>query len=238
MSNEAKILIGIALAVIVGGILLAVYANPQPKDPGAPVDTDSIIRDHNHMTGPLDAKVTMIEFADYQCPACAAAQPTLKRIIDEYKDNPDFNFVYKHFPLDSIHAQARIAAEAAEAAGEQGKFWEMNDLLYTNQAQWSGNTNPIDIFVEYAGQIGVANIDQFRQSVQIRKYNEIFSTDVADGQSLGVNSTPTIFINGEKMTSYSYEVLKAKIEELLNQSDNSPIEVSTEEPVAKPEDQQ
>jgi Na+:H+ antiporter, NhaA family len=215
MTKEAKILIGVAGAVLLGGVLLAIFANPQPKDPGAPVDTNSLIRENNHMTGSKDAKVIMIEFADYQCPACAAAQPTLKQLIGEYKDNPDFNFVFKNFPLDSIHPNARIAAEAAEAAGEQGKFWEMNDLLFTNQTQWAENPSPIDIFVGFAQQIGVPNIEQFRDSVQIRKFNEVISADVADGQSVGVNSTPTIFINGQKMDSAQYAVLKAKIDEEL-----------------------
>lgn len=215
MSKEAKILIGIAGLVLIGGVLLAIFANPQPKDPGAPVDTNSLIRENNHMTGSKDAKVNIVEFADYQCPACATANPILKRIVDEYKDNPNVNLVFKNFPLDSIHPNARIAAEAAEAAGEQGKYWEMNALLYANQMQWSENSSPLELFVNYAQQIGVENIEQFRDSVQIRKYNEVISADLSDGQSLGVNSTPTIFINGQKMDSYQYDILKAKIEELL-----------------------
>ncbi len=215
MSKEAKILIGIAALVLIGGVLLAIFANPQPKDPGAPLDTNSLIREGNHMTGSKDAKVNIVEFADYQCPACGAAHPILKRIVDEYKDNPDVNLVFKNFPLDTIHPNARISAEAAEAAGEQGKYWEMNDVLYTNQSQWSENPSPLDIFVGYAQQIGVANIEQFRESIQIRKYDAVISADVSDGQSINVNSTPSIFINGEKMDSYQYETLKAKIEEKL-----------------------
>lgn len=236
MTKEAKVLIGIAVAVIIGGVLLAIFANPKPKDPGAPVDTDSIIRDHNYMTGSLDAKVTLVEFADYQCPACAAANPILKQIISEYRNNPDFNFVFKNFPLDSIHPQARIAAEAAEAAGEQGKYWEMNELLFVNQSQWSGNNGALDIFVQYAQQIGVENIDQFRQSVQMRKYNEIISADVSDGNSLGVNSTPTIFINGQKLADYQYQTLKDRIEQLLNSEADSEAAATPEgEPAVEPE---
>lgn len=217
MTKEAKILIGVAGIVLIGGVLLAIFANPQPKDPGAPLDTNSLIRENNHMTGSKDAKVNIVEFADYQCPACAAANPILKRIVEEYKDNSNVNLVFKNFPLDSIHPNARIAAEAAEAAGEQGKYWEMNTLIYTNQSQWSENPTPLDIFVGYAKEAGVANIEQFRESVQIRKFDAVISADLADGQSLNVNSTPTIFINGEKMDSYQYETLKTKIEEKLNQ---------------------
>ncbi len=229
MSKEAKILIGVAGAVILGGILLAVFANPQPKEPGAPVDTNSLIREHNYVLGSRDAKVTIVEFADYQCPACKSANPILKRLMEEYKDNPDVALVFKNFPLDSIHPNARIAAEAAEAAGEQGKYWEMNDLLFVNQEQWASNPSPIDLLVNYAQQIGVANIDQFRESVQIRKYNEIISADLADGQSLGVNSTPTIYINGAKMESYQYDLLKAKIEAELAGSVDTASDAATGE---------
>ncbi|HMQ01465.1 MAG TPA: thioredoxin domain-containing protein [Candidatus Doudnabacteria bacterium] len=236
MSKEAKILIAIAGVVILAGVLLAIFANPRPLDPGAPVDTDSIVREHNYMTGSLDAKVQMIEFADYQCPACAAAHPILKRLIAEYGDNPDFNFIFKNFPLDSIHPNARPAAEAAEAAGEQGKYWEMNDLLFVNQGQWASNPSPIDIFVDFAQQIGVANIDQFRQSISIRKYNEIISADVKDGESIGVSSTPTIYINGERMPNYQYELLRNKIEEILNQEEEEQLVDLSVEPTTEPED--
>jgi protein-disulfide isomerase len=228
MTKEAKILIAIAGAVIIAGVLLAIFANPQPKDPGAPVDTDSIIRENNHMTGSLNAKVTMVEFADFQCPACGSAHPILKKIIAEYGNNPDFNFVFKHFPLDSIHPFARIAAEAAEAAGEQGKFWEMSDLLFTNQAAWTVGNDQLDTFVSYAQQIGVEDIEKFRQSIQRRQYNEIISSDVADGTSLGVNSTPTIFINGEKMANYSYELLKEKIDSALKNESAPKSETTTQ----------
>lgn len=222
MSKEAKILIGIAGLVILGGVLLAIFANPQPKEPGAPVDTNSLIRENNHVLGSRDAKVKIVEFADYQCPACKAASPILKRIMDEYSDNPDVALVFKNFPLDSIHPNARIGAEAAEAAGEQGKYWEMYEILYNNQEQWSVNPSPLDLLVSYAQQIGIENIDQFRESVQIRKYNEIISADVSDGQSLGVNSTPTIYVNGNKLDNYQYETIKnAIIAELIGTGEST-----------------
>lgn len=214
MTKEAKILIGIAAIVIIGGILLAVFANPQPKEAGQSVDPQSLIRSNSHMTKQASAKVNIVEFGDYQCPACAAAHPIVKRIVDEYKDNPDVNLVFRNFPLDSIHPNAHIGSEAAEAAGAQGKYWEMNELLYSRQTEWAEVQNPIDFFVRYAGEIGL-DVDKFKSEVNQRLYQDVIKADYSDGTAAGVTSTPTIFINGEKMSSYQYETLKAKIEEQL-----------------------
>lgn len=197
MSKEVKILLGIAGVVIIGGVLLAIFANPQPKEPGAPVGKDSLIRENSHMTGSRDAKVTIVEFGDYQCPACKAVQPEIEAVLAEYKDNPNVNFVFRNFPLDTIHPNAHVSAEAAEAAGAQGKYWEMNHMLYEKQAEWSASLTPIDIFAGYAAELGL-NVDQFKSAVQQRLYADIINTDYKDGEAIGVNSTPTFFVNGQK----------------------------------------
>ncbi len=212
MSKEAKVLIAIAGVVLIGGVLLAIFANPQPIDPGAPVDPQSLVRDSSHMTGKADAKVTVVEFGDFQCPGCAAAHPGVKKIIADYKDNPNVNIVFRNFPLDTIHPNAHIAAEAAESAGNQGKYWEMHDMLYEKQNEWTGVLDPFDLFASYAQSLGL-NVDQFKAEVTQRRYADIISTDLKDGQSAGVNSTPTFFINGVKEAKVlNAEDLKAKIE--------------------------
>lgn len=212
MTKEAKILIAIAVVVVIGGVLLAVFANPQPKDPGAPVDSQSLVRDSSHMTGQVGAKVTVVEFGDFQCPACGAAHPVVKQIIEAYKDNPDVNFVFRNFPLDSIHPNAHISAEAAEAAGAQGKYWEMNNMLFERQDEWSTMSDPLDTFVGYAQTLGL-NTDTFRQAVSQRLYAEVIKADYADGQAATVNSTPTFFINGVKEAGgMSFNDFKAKID--------------------------
>lgn len=213
MSKEAKILIAIAVVVVIGGVLLAIFANPQPVDPGAPVDSQSLIRDNSHMTRQASAKVNLVEFGDYQCPGCAAAHPIVKQVLEAYRDNPDVNFVFRNFPLDAIHPNAHISAEAAEAAGKQGKFWEMHDMLFERQNEWSTASAPLDIFVGYATAIGGMNVDEFRQEVSQRIYADVINTDYKDGQAVGVNSTPTFFINGVKEASVpSFNDLKAKID--------------------------
>lgn len=212
MTKEAKVLIGIAVAVIIGGVLLAIFANPQPEQPGAAVDQQALVRENNYMTGKKDAKVTIVEFGDYQCPACKAAFPEIKAVLEQFKDNPEVNFVFRNFPLDTIHPNAHISAEAAEAAGAQGKFWEMNELLYTRQSEWETNQAPLDIFVRYAQEIGL-NVDEFKSAVQQRRYADIINTDYTDGQAVGVNSTPTFFINGVKQSKVlQRDELKALID--------------------------
>lgn len=219
MTKEAKILIGIAIAVVAGGVLLAIYFNPRPTEPGAPVDSQSLIRDTSHQTKQSSAKVNLVEFGDYQCPGCGAAHPILKQIVEQYKDNDNVNFVFRNFPLESIHPNAHIAAEAAEAAGKQGKFWEMHDLLYEKQADWSTLDDPSAVFADYASTLGI-NVDQFKTSVSQRLFADLIKADLDDGTALGVKGTPTFYINGvlfapDPSHIPTLEQFKSKIDEEL-----------------------
>jgi protein-disulfide isomerase len=213
MTKEAKIMIGIAVVVVAGGVALFL-ANPKPVDPGQPVDSSKLIRDNSPATGKEGAKVTLVEFGDYQCPACAAAHPIIKQVMDSYKGNPDVSFVFRHFPLD-IHPNAIPASLSAEAAGEQGKYWEMYDKLYQNQNEWASLNNPLDTFVRYAKEIGI-NEGQFKSAVEQRKHINIVNADYDDGEAAGVTSTPTFFLNGEKLVGVpDPNELKQKIDEKL-----------------------
>jgi protein-disulfide isomerase len=138
MKKQIIILIIIGLVVVGGGILLLTLANPETSrngDSSQVVDSALLVKGDSHMTGQTNAKVTFVEFGDYQCPACALVAPMIKNVLSEYKDNKDVNFVYRHYPLPQ-HTNAVPAAMAAEAAGEQGKYWEMHDRLYENQKDW------------------------------------------------------------------------------------------------------
>ncbi len=158
--------------------------------------------------------MTVVEFGDYQCPACGLAYPILKQVIDTYGKNPDFNFVFRNFPL-SQHQNALIAAESAEAASAQGKFWEMEGMLYENQDEWSDSTLPINIFVKYAGKIGLDTLT-FKKDVENNKYASIIQKDEADGTLANVEWTPTIYINGERQEGMlTFEQFKSKIDSLL-----------------------
>ncbi len=215
MNKETKILIGVAALVLAGGVALFMFGNPQPKEAGQAVDSQSLIRENSHMTGKKEAKVTVVEFADFQCPGCAAAYPVLKQIKEEYKNNENFNFVYRQFPLVTIHRNAMLAAQVAEAASEQGKFWEMHDKLFDGQTSWAENNAAELVFLGYASDLGL-DVEKVKTALTQQTYKEIVQTDMDDGEKLGVNSTPTIYVNGQKLERIpGYDELKAKIEEEL-----------------------
>jgi protein-disulfide isomerase len=194
VNKEAKIIFSIAGVLIIGMIIL-ISMNPQGSRTPEVFDISSIVSSSSIMTGNIGAKVTIVEFGDYQCPACAASNKTIKDIIALYGDNPDFNFVYKHFPLPS-HKHAIISAEATEAARAQGKFWEMHDMLYENQSEWSVSNNPSDIFIEYADRLNL-DTDIFQNALKNHTYRSIVQADAKDGDSVDVRWTPTFYINGK-----------------------------------------
>lgn len=213
MSNEVKRLglIGLIVVVVVGVVVGVSYYRKST----APTPTEALVREDSHALGTSDAAVTLVEFGDFQCPACAQAEPVIQQIRADYAQEPNFRFVFRHFPL-TIHPNAVISAEAAEAAGAQGKFWEMHDTLYQNQNAWSTLSDPVDVFVGYAGQIGVADVNRFREALENHDYQQAVRDDEKDGNALGVNVTPTFFLNGEKLEGVqAYEELRAKIDALL-----------------------
>ena len=145
---------------------------------------------HDHLQGPADAPVMLLEYGDYQCPACGAAYPMVKAIQKQLRGQLCFSF--RNFPLISIHPHAGHAAEGAEAAGVQGRFWEMHDLLYENQGALDD-----DALVEHARSLG---LDDTRLAREIRDgdHTARVREDFRHGVRAGVNGTPTFFINGER----------------------------------------
>ena len=192
LSYETKIFIGIGLITIIlviGGVFFLGGKSGQPQEL---VDQAALTADASHSLGDPAAPVKIVEFADFQCPACATAQPIVKSVVEKNKDK--VYFVFRHYPLPS-HQNARIAAQACEAAGIQGKFWEMHDLLFTNQSAWSESSNAKEIFTDYASQLGL-NVDQFKDD--LGKVNDSINKDYTLGNQAGIDSTPTFFINGKK----------------------------------------
>lgn len=201
MSSEAKLLIGfgVVIALVFGGGLLLAGNSIAPTSSKNLIESDSI------QTGPANAKVTVVEFADFQCPACAAQAPTLERVITEYQGR--VNFVFRHFPLPQ-HGDAKFAAYAGEAANDQGKFWQMYQALYQTQNEWNNISDPTKYFTDLAAKVGI-NDPSFQTKLNDGRYAGKVGKDQAAGQNLGVNSTPTIFINGVKQIGVtSYETFK------------------------------
>lgn len=209
MSSEVKMLIGIGVVCL--GIFGVIALISSSNNSSQPVDSAKLVRENsNKIEG--SSGVTLVEFGDYQCPACATAHPTVKRLLDKYQGK--ITFVFRNFPLP-LHKNADISSRAAEAAGIQGKYWEMHDLLYENQDKWAESEKPLDIFVGFAQKLDLDG-EKFRQDVQSNQFDDKISGDKSDGTALGVNSTPTFFVNGQKIEApTTYEKLKEKIDSFL-----------------------
>ena len=162
--------------------------------------------------GSSDAPVTIVAFTDYQCPSCAAMHPMLERLVKEYGNK--VRLVTRDFPLNQ-HAEAFKAAEAAEAAREQGKYWEYIRVLMRNQSALS-----IDKLKSYATELGLDR-SRFNSALDSAKFAELVQRDVEDGMKLGLNATPTIFVNGRRVSANSYEDLKASVDAALKSSTSS-----------------
>ena len=169
----------------------------------------NIAIDDQPMKGNQAATVTVVEFTDFQCPSCAKSQPVLEAIAAEFGDK--VKLVVRDFPLDQ-HAFAFKAAEAAEAAREQGKYWEYIAILFQNQSALE-----VPKLKEYATQVGLDR-QKFDAALDSGKFTEKVRRDLTDGMKIGVNSTPTVFINGRRVRDRSRESLKAAIEAALKQS--------------------
>lgn len=204
MSKESKIILGVAAIVVAAMVILISFVNSSKLDPATIMD--KIVNSDSHSIGTGDVQV--VEFGDYQCPACAQSNPTVEKLVEEYGDK--ITFVYRHFPLPG-HPNARPAAEAAEAAATQGKFWEMHDLLFENQSQWMPLADPTTIFVGYAEKLGLDK-EQFADDITGKVNAEVISLGQSDGYAVGVSGTPTFFVNGKRQNQFDYDSLKSAIE--------------------------
>lgn len=193
MNSETKLFAGMILAtvVIIAG---AVFAFSRPTN--APkIDPKLLIAEDSYKLGSPSATVTLVEFGDYQCPACSAYHTVVKQLTEKYKES--LSLVFRNFPLPS-HPNALPAARAVEAAGLQGKFWEMYDKVYETQAEWSTEKNAAEIFAGYAKDLGL-NGDKFSNDMKSTEVQKRIDRDVNDANVLGVNATPTFYLNNEKI---------------------------------------
>lgn len=179
--------------------------NPTPSQPTAQAGELAPVTKDDHVSGNTKAKVTIVEYSDFQCPFCERHHPTLQKVMDEYGDK--VQWVYRHFPLTSIHPQAMPAALASECASEQGKFWEYSDALFKNQESLS-----TEYYGTLAGELGL-NQKKFDDCVSSKKYQSVVDGDIATGSAAGVNGTPATFINGQMISgAVPYESIKQVID--------------------------
>lgn len=202
MSKKAWIIFAAVCIVLLGGL---VYLSGKNKVNVGSVDTNTIQKASeqsggiaDHVFGKADSKVVLVEYGDFQCPGCGRAHPNVKAVTEKYKDQAAF--VFRNFPLSSIHPNARAAAAAAEAAGLQGKYWELHNMLYENQSQWSSLSADArtGFFADYAGQLGL-KVDTFKTDFASSKVTQKINYDIALGKKADVSATPTIFLNGKQI---------------------------------------
>ena len=183
--------------------------NPAP-DPSTPSGAEP-----PHIRGNPNAPVTLEEFADFQCPSCGAYYPELKKIEAEFGDR--LRVIFRERPLVPPHEHALIAAQAAEAAGLQNRFWEMHDKLYENQKTWSEANDVVPMFVDYAKQVGL-DPDRFMRDLNGEAVAARIFQDGKRAHALGIDATPTFFVNGKeaKDESWKPDGLRAMINQALS----------------------
>jgi len=223
VKRELKILLGLAsLAVIVFVAATQFYRSAAPAKEaastsqqsvaGAPQD-ERLVRPDSPRLGPESAAVTLVEFLDPECESCRAFHPEVKRILKEYEGR--IQLVVRYMPF---HGNSVLAASATEAAGDQGKYWEMQDLLFARQDEWGHQSEPQrELMAKYAQELGL-DVERFKASLSNLLVLQKLERDKQDGAALGVNGTPTFFVNGKKLESLSYDELKAQIESHLQAS--------------------
>lgn len=200
MSKKTWIIFAAVCVALLAGL---VYLSSKDKVDLSNVDTNAVqpasVQSGNigdHVFGKADSKVLLVAYEDFQCPGCASTHPDVKRITEKYKDQ--IGFVFRNFPLASIHPNARAAAAAAEAAGLQGKYWEMHNVIFENQTSWKdlGVSERTDFFAGLARELKL-NEDQFKTDMASTGINQKITYDQAIGKKIGINSTPSFFINGK-----------------------------------------
>lgn len=209
MHNCMKLILGIVAGV---GVLIAGLWYLSEMDAADPKLLEVAAEDWKQ--GAENPKLVLVEYADFECPACAAYQTVLKDIKTTFKD--DLQFVYRQFPLP-MHRNAIASALAAEAAGQQGKFWEMHDLIYAKQKEWAGKTTEDrTVFEKYATELDL-DLEKFKQAMNGDRARTAIDQGLESGKSLGVRGTPTFFLNGEKIDNPANaeafkELIRSKLE--------------------------
>lgn len=208
------VIVGIISVVLFGGAIW--FSNSSSSESNEGIEILS------HTKGNPEATVVLTEYSDFQCPACAAFQPAINDLMEQYGDQ--LLLEYKHFPLISIHPHAQSAAIAAEAAGQQGKFFEFHDRLFEDQQAWSAAAIPTSFYVRYAEEIGL-DVEQFRLQLRSTTLRDKVRAEFAEAQALNLTGTPTFLLNGERM---SFDTYQSFIDQVAVAIDPSSAGTSTE----------
>lgn len=199
------------IVLVIAGLVMIVNAPSSPSTESANV---APVSEKDITNGENKAKVTLIEYSDFQCPACAAYHPLITQILTEYKGK--IFFAYRIFPLTNIHPNAKISAQAAYAAYKQDKFFEMGDLLFSGQKDWEAESDPRGIFMDYAKTLKL-DAKKFQDDMNSNEAKKYVDDSENQATSEGINSTPTFIVNGVKIQNpANYEEFKKIIDDELN----------------------
>lgn len=202
-----RIIMWVVIIVGLGAMVYGLTLLGDEDSSTSPILVDAVT-DTDQTKGTGD--VVLVEYSDFQCPACASFYQMVNQLGEEFAS--DIKIVYRHFPLRSIHSNAQLAGQAAEAAAAQGKFWEMHDKLFSNQTSWAEEGDPTDTFVIYAGELGL-DTELFTTDLTSEAIKEKVDADYRSGTAAKVNSTPSFFLQGEKINNpRSYEELSGLVQ--------------------------
>lgn len=212
--DRTRWIIFVSICVVVFGVLIFnkksvdTTVNVDKIDAAKVITGDGKKEIADHVFGTTSAKVVMIEYGDFQCPACGSFYPGMHSLKEKYKDQ--LTFVFRNFPLTAIHPNGLAASTAAEAAGLQGKWWQYHDKLYENQTAWSNvdASKRTDIFVSYAKELGL-NTSTFKKDLESQKVADKIAKDQALGKKIGASSTPTLVINGKTLDQPEWKTPQA-----------------------------
>ena len=212
MLKKYGIIAGAVLIVIISIFGLIQIANA-PSSTSSSVTLPPVTK-NDISEGNPKAKVTIVEYADFECPACAAYHPLVNQLLSDF--NGKIFYVYRMFPLSTIHPNAIISAQAGYAAWKQGKFFQMDDLLFNGQNDWASLSDPKPIFISYAKQLKL-NVTQFQNDMNSTAAQNYVADSQNQATSIGINQTPTFFVNGvEIQNPQSYNDFKKIIQDALN----------------------
>ncbi|PIR03072.1 MAG: disulfide bond formation protein DsbA [Candidatus Magasanikbacteria bacterium CG11_big_fil_rev_8_21_14_0_20_43_7] len=191
-SNKSLLLWGsVILGIIVLVVLLAMFGNN--TSPGSSTSLSVGVNSEDHTKGAENPKVTIVEYSDFQCPGCAGSYPMLKQLVEAFPN--DVSFTYRHYPLLQLHANAELAGQASESAGLQGKFWDMHDVIFNTQTQWSGLEDPTEFFTTLAESIGL-DTEQFATDLTSNEVKKRVAKNLTEATSMRLPGTPSFFLNG------------------------------------------
>lgn len=219
--NISRTIAIIAVAILVVSFIISQTSKRREAQPIVS-DEVQLLPIEARVKGNTEATLSLVEYSDFQCPFCSQVASMIDELVANYGNQ--FRFEYRHLPLRSIHPNAQIASQASEAAGIQGKFWEMHDILFAKQKEWSTSINPKKLFRQYAEEIGI-NPERFSYDLESDEVKAKVNADYDQATALGIKGTPSFLVNGKVATIEEFLAL-INLEDVQTQVNSESTEIS------------